>query len=360
MLVLAVAVCLLLVGGGLVVRSAHQPARAASSGASSGASPHASASATAGSFTSPSLSGSPSGSPSDEPSLSSAASARAVELARLAEQALALSKKRRTARPVATFTMASFNTLGAVHTRHKGRANGVTRTVWMRDLLLSHDVDVVALQEFERVQVSTFVRVAGSTYDVYPGLVGRAGDAENAVAWRNDTFELMKGETRPYPYFNGQIRNMPRVLLRHRDTGVELWVTSYHNPASTRQFPHQQGWRARAVSLQIADTNALLAATRDQLIVAGDMNDRATYFCRMAGSTPLRSADGSTHPGTCRVAARPWIDWILGSRDVAFSDYRRDSSAFVRKTSDHPIVVTQVKVKGAPGAGQNADPGDGS
>ena len=256
--------------------------------------------------------------------------------------------------------MASFNTQGAVHTRHNGRASGTTRTVWMKDLLLAHHVDLVALQEFERVQVSTFLRVAGGTYDVYPGVAGRSRDGENAIAWRKDTFELVRGQTRPYPYFNGQIRNMPRVLLRHRKTGVEFWVTSYHNPASIKKFPHQQGWRARAVSRQIADANALLGATQDQLVVAGDMNDRATYFCRMAGSTPMHSADGSTFAGGCRMAARPWIDWILGSGDVTFSAYQRDRSSFVRKTSDHPIVVTQVSVKGAPGAGRRADPGPGA
>ncbi len=53
----------------------------------------------------------------------------------------------------------------------------------------------------------------------------------------------------------------------------------------------------------------------------------------------MHSADGSTYDGGCRVAGHAWIDWILGTRDVAFSGYLRDRSGFVRATSDHPIVV---------------------
>jgi endonuclease/exonuclease/phosphatase family metal-dependent hydrolase len=354
-LVPAVAVCLLLVGAGVAVRAAHQPARAASGEATSGASPRATQTTAPSASASPSASAPVSTSPSPTSSFDTSVAARDAELRRLAKRAQALTKKRREARPVARFTMASFNTQGAVHTRHNGRASGTTRTVWMRDLLLAHGVDLVALQEFERVQVSTFLRVAGATYDVYPGLAGRAGDAENAVAWRRDTFALVTAETRPYHYFNGAIRNMPRVLLRHRGTGAEFWVTSYHNPASIRKFPHQQGWRAKDVGMQITDANALLASSKAPLIVAGDMNDRATYFCRMAAGAPLHSADGSTYSRGCHLAPRPWIDWILGSKDVAFSGYQRDRSGFVRKTSDHPIVVTEVKVTGRPGAGKNAD-----
>ncbi len=251
--------------------------------------------------------------------------------------------------------MASFNTLGASHTRHGRRANAVTRTRWMRDLLLSQHVDLVSLQEFQAPQVSTFVREAAATYDVFPGLAGPRRDAENSVAWRKDTFELVKGETRPYPYFDGQVRNMPLVLLRHRATGVEFYVTSYHNPTNIKKYGNQDRNRARAVSLQSRDANALLTESKSPLIIAGDMNDRATYFCAMTGATPLHSADGGDHVGGCHPPAAAWIDWILGSEDVEFSGYSRDRSSLVRRTSDHPIVLATTKVTGKPGAGKNAD-----
>jgi endonuclease/exonuclease/phosphatase family metal-dependent hydrolase len=256
----------------------------------------------------------------------------------------------RTERPVAEFTVANFNTQGASH-----RGGAVNRTRMMRDLLLSHRVDVVALQEFQRPQRAAFARAAGGTFETFPATIGRSLDAENSVAWRRDAFELVRGETRPYRYFRGAIRNMPRVLLRHRRTGVTVWVTSYHNPATCCGYGNASGFRSQDVAAQVRDANALIAQTRTPLIVAGDMNDRASYFCRMAGGTGMHSADGGNVTGGCHPPARAWIDWILGSPDVAFSGYFRENGTLVRRTSDHPLVVATAKVTGSPGAGQDAD-----
>ncbi|MEP6814711.1 MAG: endonuclease/exonuclease/phosphatase family protein, partial [Marmoricola sp.] len=209
--VLAFAVCLLLLGASLTVRSAHQPAQAAGT-ASSDASPEVSASAVVPSSaaaatpsstpsSSPSPPSSPFLSPSQDPIFDSSVIARAAELRRLARKAQALSRLL-TARPVAEFTMANFNIQGA---SHRGGITGRTRHA--RDLLLSHGVDVVALQEFQRPQRQIFARIAGGTYDVFPNTTGRSVDAEDSVAWRKDTFELVRGETRPYRYFLGAIRN---------------------------------------------------------------------------------------------------------------------------------------------------------
>lgn len=358
---LAVALTLVLVGGGLLAASAHQSAgddrggssarsaRSATS-AKSARSPTASPTTAAPTFAPETTAVTPS--PDAESSLSDSVTQRDAELRRLAKKAQALSRKRRNERPVAEFTMASFNTLGATH-----RGGAANRTRMMRDLLVSHHVDVVALQEFQRPQRAAFARYAAGTYDTYPGTTGRSLDAENSVAWRRDTFDLVKGETRAYPYFGGHVRNMPRVLLRHRRTGVEVWVTSYHNPANIRRYGNQDRWRARGVGLQIQDANAL-AATRTPLIVAGDMNDRASYFCRMTGGTGMHSADGGNVTGGCHPPGHAWIDWILGSSDVTFSGYLRDDSGFVDRTSDHPVVVVTAKVKGKPGEGRYADGAD--
>ena len=280
---------------------------------------------------------------------------RQKALERLARKARAFTDQRtkrpeRPERPVASFTIANFNVQGA---SHRGNVEGRTRNA--RDLLLKYDVGVAAFQEFARSQRVAFDRLAGDIYAAYPGNLGHSLDAENSVVWRTDTFELVKGETRPYPYFKGAIRNMPRVLLRHKQTGTEFWVTSYHNPATCCCYGNAAGYRARAVSEQARDANTLLALTRTPLIVAGDMNDRSTYFCGMASRSPMHSADGSTYDGGCRMAGNAWIDWILGTKDVQFSNYHRDRSGFVRATSDHPIVLAQVKVTGTPGDGADAE-----
>jgi len=291
----------------------------------------------------------PTTSASPTPDLVALVGDRQKELERLAAKAKAFTDQR-TRRPVAAFTIANFNVQGASH-----RGNVEQRTRNARDLLIRHDVGVAAFQEFAHSQRVAFDRLAGGTYAAYPGTLGRSLDAENSIVWRTDTFDLVKGETRPYPYFKGAIRNMPRVLLRHKQTGVEFWVTSYHNPATCCGFGNAAGYRARAVSEQARDANTLVALTKAPLIVAGDMNDRSTYFCGMASRAPMHSADGSTYDGGCRMAGHAWIDWILGTKDVAFSGYQRDRSGFVRATSDHPIVVAQVKVTGRPGDGANTE-----
>lgn len=269
--------------------------------------------------------------------------ARGRALARLAEKARKFQQLSRK-RPVATFTIANFNVQGA---SHRGNVAGRTRNA--RTLLDNYGVDVAAIQEFQRPQRVAFARIAGGTYSVYPGTTGRSLDAEDSVVWRTDRFDLVTAETRAYRYFRGAVRHMPRVLLRDRKTGTEFWVTSYHNPASCCGYGNSAGYRAGDVVAQAADANALVAATKTPLIVAGDMNDRATYFCAMAARTGMHSADGSTYDGGCRVAGHSWIDWIMGTRDVVFSGYLRDRGGFVRATSDHPIVVVQASVRGKPG-----------
>ncbi len=355
-LVLALAGCLLLVGAIVLVVTARHPTRSLRQ-VSSGATLHATATPTT-LPTSPVPSLTATATPTPTPKdrgLTASVTKRRVELARLASKARTLSKAARAlsalrrARPVARFTMADFNIQGA---SHRGDITG--RTMRVRDLLLSHHVDVVALQEFQAPQRQIFARVAGGTYDVYPG-TGRSLDAEDSVAWRRDTFELVRGETRPYRYFHGGIRNMPRVLLRNRATGVTVWVTSYHNPASCCGYGDSAPFRSQNVRAQVADAHTLIAATRAPLIVSGDMNDRASYLCAMTAGVDMHSADGGNHVGGCHVPPHPWIDWILGTSDVEFSGYLRDQSGFVRSTSDHPIVVTQVQVTGRPGEGRYAD-----
>ena len=309
--------------------------------------PSATASPTAGT----SVTVSPSASPSatGTPDLVTLVGDQQKALEELAKKARAYTDLK-TRRPVATFTVANFNVQGASH-----RGNVERRTRNARDLLVRYDVGVAAFQEFARTQRVAFDRLAGGSYAVYPGPLGRSLDAENSVVWRKDTFDLVRGETRPYPYFGGAIRQMPRVLLRHKATGAEFWFTSYHNPATCCGYGNAAGHRARAVAAQARDATELVALTKTPLIVAGDMNDRATYFCGMAGRSPMHSADGSRYDGGCRVAPRPWIDWILGTKDVVFSGYLRDRSGFVRTTSDHPIVVAQAKVTGKPGDAANAE-----
>ena len=75
---------------------------------------------------------------------------------------------------------------------------------------------------------------------------------------------------------------------------------------------------------------------------------RDEYFCRVTGATDLMAAAGGSNERRLPSAAKPTeIDWIFGSPSVVFSDYTIDRSALVRRTTDHPIVVTHVTLGGS-------------
>ena len=63
---------------------------------------------------------------------------------------------------------------------------------------------------------------------------GRKRDTENAVIWRKSTIEFISGETFDIPYFNGNIRHMPVVLLREKSSGRTFYIMNIHNPANVR------------------------------------------------------------------------------------------------------------------------------
>lgn len=240
------------------------------------------------------------------------------------------------------FTVASLNTLGASHTGAHGNkhgwASGRVRTARAVRLLAAHGVDVVGLQEFQQPQARRFGQLAGSRYALFHA----PGDTENSVAWRRDRFALVSGHTLAIPYFNGHQRRMPVVRLRVRATGQELYVVSVHNPADTRRYRHQQRWRTIATGREIALVHRL-GATGLPVLVTGDMNERSHYFCRLTGATDMHSAFGGSQGSPCRPPGYHGIDWIFGNKLAQFGAPVVDRSAAVRRTTDHPMVLAQVR-----------------
>lgn len=242
--------------------------------------------------------------------------------------------------PSATFVFAEFNVQGSSH-----RGNVGLRSRHAVSLLDSSGATVAALQEFAPANRRAFFGATGGRWSE-ANLGVKRYEADNAILWRSDTWSLVRSETKTYPYFGGKARRMPRVLLQNKATGAQVWFASYHNPASCCGHEGSAKYRSIAVNRQAADANALLAATRTPLIVAGDMNDRKAYFCKMSAAASMHSADGGTNEGGCRPPPRPWIDWVMGTSDVSFSGYRRDDSGYVDAASDHPFITTTLTVGG--------------
>lgn len=243
------------------------------------------------------------------------------------------------------FTLSSFNVLGAGHTKpggnRKGWASGETRMHWAVDILRSHDVDVVGFQEFQRPQWSTFKEITGTDFGIFPG--DRFADAamQNSLAWRRDTWRLVSADTIQIPYFKGDLIRMPIVLLRNLETGQQVYFSNFHNPANARG--DAQKWRDKATSLEIGMVNRLKAESGLPVVVTGDMNERDKYFCRMTGGAPMIAANGGSYDASgCHPPRNMAVDWMFGSSEFFFLSYVADRSPLVRRTTDHPVVVSDA------------------
>jgi hypothetical protein len=246
-------------------------------------------------------------------------------------------------------TIASFNVLGSSHTRGAdGYASGVRRTQGVVRLLAKHDVEVVGLQEMQSDQMRSFQRRTGGAYAMYPGFSGeREIDGENSLAWDRSTWEAVEKRTFTIPYFHGNRRTMPLVKLRNQKTGMTAWFANVHNPASTREHGGSARWRARAIRAE-ARLARRLHDTGVPVFLTGDMNEREQAFCPLTGSAPLQAARGGSHTdGTCRAGDPKYVDWAFGSKQLDFSDYVEDRGAVNKRTSDHPIVVSDAHIDGS-------------
>jgi len=248
----------------------------------------------------------------------------------------------------AHYRVASFNVLGWNHTINGGRgfAGAMRRMVWTRQLLNRHHIDVAGFQELQVPQVRRMRELTGHRWGLYPGLRLHSRDSENSVGWRRSKFRFVAGTTVNIPYFDGHRRAMPIVLLRHRASGMMTYFSNFHNPGETSQYRNQGRWRVLATRIEIALHNQLYRRGIPR-IMTGDMNERRTYFCRVTrNGTPLRAArPGSTRVnGECRPGRPPFVDWIFGSKRIRFHNYFEAYGPLVRRTTDHPIIMTDVTV----------------
>jgi hypothetical protein len=298
----------------------------------------------------PTASGSPT--PTESPASAAVAAEKLAKAKPLAGHVLVdRPNPRRSAPPVLTFRMSSFNALGSSHT-HKGtnrkqKASGPARTARAGRYVLDNDIDLVGFQEMQADQRSAFMNATGGRYALYPGNELRSMDGENSIAYRLDTWEMVKASSVPIPYFGGRPRNMPVVLLRNKQTGITAYFANFHNPADTGQYGKQGRWRVAATARE-ADLFASLRTQGYPLFVTGDMNEQQSWFCAVAGPGDLKAAAGGDGGRDgCSVAGGFRIDWIAGSHDVTFSNYREDRGGVVAWMTDHPVIITDVTVDAA-------------
>ena len=116
-------------------------------------------------------------------------------------------------------------------------------------------------------------------------------------------------------------------------------------PQPGRRPGPAQHLRNAAVRREVALVNRL-RVHGTPVVVTGDFNDRAEFFCPIARGTGVVSADGShLTNGRCRLPRETGVDWVVGSRKVGFDHFHRVRTGLVRRTSDHPFVWSRATVR---------------
>ena len=243
--------------------------------------------------------------------------------------------------------VSSFNILGYDHTEKggtkKGYANGAQRMKWAVQLIKSHQIDVVGLQEFQPQQYAKWVRKASAQYDIFPGYIDTVGFLRNSIAWRKDKFRLVTTSWLKLPYFHGDVLRMPVVLLQSLATGQQIYFMNFQNPADVRG--NASKWRRIGQRFQIALVNLLKNSNGLPVVWTGDMNARKQVFCRVTKQAGMVSASGGFRSdSSCQPPRGMVVDWIFGTK-VQFSGYLQDRSRKVRRTSDHNLLVADALVQ---------------
>lgn len=239
-----------------------------------------------------------------------------------------------------SFKVATYNALFASHTdgRNPRRAaypHSTVRTKRAVDLFRRSGIDVAGLQELEPSARRTFRRLAPE-YRIFDA-------STRAVVWRKDDFTLIEAHTIRTRTYHGRLARTPVVTLRHRATGQHLVVMSVHNPADVRG--PAEAFRDEATRQQLAEVlRHRRTADPVPLVVLGDMNARARFFCPFTASGDMHAAAGGSHVnGVCKPPSfTKGIDWIMGSTDVAFSRFRDDYDT--RLASDHPLITAVARI----------------
>lgn len=228
------------------------------------------------------------------------------------------------------FNVASFNVLGSSHTAPGGnkadRPSGVSRMRGAVAAMKNHNIDIAGMQEFQGDQQKEFKRLAPN--------FGVVGSNDNAIVYNKEKFKLVEKRSFKIPYFGGHMKEMPIVKLQDKATGKQVWVVNIHNPADTKNSPHNAKNRAKAISIE-QNVMRQLQATGIPVIFTGDFND---------GKTVDGSMDRVGMNSAAPKKASRAIDYIFGSSGVSFSNYSNDGRTKKNGTSDHPIIVSTAAI----------------
>lgn len=235
------------------------------------------------------------------------------------------------------FVLSSFNVLSSSAGKSKGYAPGTARIHDVVRILDANRVGVVGFQEMAADQLQEFKKIAGDRYATFAGASGKKGYHDTTIAWRKDAWKLEQSGTITVPSYAGIASQVPYVRLRNKQTGQEAYFVDAHNPANTKRYHHQERYRDAAARLEADLVDRLMDQTGLPVFLVGDMNSVKEAHAIVTQRADVKAANPRGKAG---------IDWIFGSKDVDFSGFRRTREGLIARTTDHPVVFTDVRIGG--------------
>jgi len=237
--------------------------------------------------------------------------------------------------------IASFNLLGASHSKNRKGYGGYRKRLQKTKRLMSHHrLSVVGVQEFQYPQRQYFFKITGRRWAVTNPPTGAQ---PNEILWRRSGWRKIRQGRLVIPYLNDQRKPMPYVLLQRKGNGRKIWFVNVHNPAAVNGSPARN--RRNAVRRE-AKLVAKLRRTGHAVVLMGDFNESERAFCYLA-KRGIKSTTGGSWSDSRRPRCQPpgtnRIDWIFGSGGGArFGGDRMDYRTYKRGITDHPVVITSL------------------
>ncbi len=272
--------------------------------------------------------------------------ARQPKIVKLRKKAAKLAQQQQTATQPFAVRVASFNVLGTQHTAPGGIKpgswpNSAARLPGAIQALKSHKVSAVGLQEVQPDQMAGLL--SGTGFQVYPGSDTSSMHRVNPIMWDPAVFEFVSGST--FQMTNGRgTRAQPIVKLRHLETGRDVYFVNSHPPAGRGGATAAKRMGAFGQLVSIINN---LKTEGLPIILTGDMNDRAAFFCRVVAPAGLVASVGGSTDGGCRPPAQMPVDWVVGTSDITFTNYVRDESVPARRISDHYLISATATIGAA-------------
>jgi alpha-tubulin suppressor-like RCC1 family protein/endonuclease/exonuclease/phosphatase family metal-dependent hydrolase len=242
-----------------------------------------------------------------------------------------------------SFTMATFNVLGNGHSRPYAAddryAPSRMRAEWAANAISQMGASVVGLQETSAGQLQGILDASGKRYASFQTPAQGDLGVESSIIWDTRVWQATQTQAIKIPFIR---RTLPRPLVRLRNvaTGREIYVLDVHNAPWDYQLKRDTEVKQEIALIQ------QLEATGLPVFFVGDMNEKATVFCKVVGRTSLVSPlGGSASRSACHPPAKTMrVDWIFGPETASYRGYQTLRNGLVRLSTDHWVPVVHVTV----------------